>query len=156
MYQFLIIPSIPLLFYVWYCREKHRKAVITYKCSCWNEPHTERNLKPHTLTAVKPCSAGQGGGTEKGCRMFPFTCMKLFRATAFTRPVYFLGNQSLTSLRASGATIIPFTHLVSPGKDRCLCKDHMKYISFIFPPLVKTHVLNFSRRGRIWHHMQLR
>lgn len=155
--QFLIIPPIFFFFYASGTVEKNRKAAITcVRCLCWNEPHMERKLKPHALIAVKPCSAGQRGGTGKGCRMFPFTSMKLLWATAFIRPVYFLVNRSLMSLWASGATIIPFTHLVLPGKDRCLCKDYMKYISFIFPALVKIHALNLSRRGRIFHHVQLR
>lgn len=115
--------------------------------SCWNELHMERKLKLHALRAVNSCSAAQGGDTEKGCKMFPFTCMEFLWVTAFNRLVYFLANCFPMPPWASAAT---FTHLVSQEKDICSCKDYKKYSS------MKIHTLHLNRRGRTCHHLQLR
>lgn len=128
-------------------REKNpRKSAMPFvKCSYWKELYTERKLRLHTLGAVNSFCTAQGVDTEKGCKVFPFTCMVFPRVTALPRLVYFLVDCSPMPPWPSAAT---FTHLISQEKDRCLCKGYKKYSS------MKIHTLHLNRRGRICHNLQ--
>lgn len=84
-----------------------------------------RKLKTLILITVKPFSAGQGGCTEKGHRAFSLHLHEAALGHCCHRS-YVFPSQSISSVAMAGATVTPFTHLVSPGKDRCLCKDYIK------------------------------
>lgn len=101
-------------------REKNpRKSAMPFvKCSYWKELYTERKLRLHTLGAVNSFCTAQGVDTEKGCKVFPFTCMVFPRVTALPRLVYFLVDCSPMPPWPSAAT---FTHLISQEKaDACV------------------------------------
>lgn len=106
-------------------RKKPRKSAMPFvECSYWNELPMERKLKLHTLRAENSSSTTQGVDTEKGCKIFPFTCIEFFCVTAFPRLVSSLVNCSPMPPQVSAAT---FTHLQE--KDKYLCKVYEKYNS---------------------------